>query len=77
VLRAAFWDGRRDRVHFFERRLAELPKLQLNNREIVAARLASPGELHGMMLTGPAAAYVRRSPPAGLPPRAGPKRDGG
>src|SRR5580693_9115032 len=28
-------DGRRDRVHFFELRLVELPKLQLDNREVI------------------------------------------
>jgi 8-oxo-dGTP diphosphatase len=55
------WDGRHDRVHFFELRLVELPKLQLDNREIIAARLTSPGELHGLALTGPLAAYLNRS----------------
>src|SRR4029077_16295963 len=59
------WDGRRDRVLFFELRLTGLPKLQLDNREIVAARLTSPNELGCMVLTGPAAAYVGRSPTAG------------
>jgi 8-oxo-dGTP diphosphatase len=52
------WDGRRGRVYFFELRLAELPKLQLDNREIVAARLTSPSELHSMALTGSVAAYL-------------------
>ena len=52
------WDGRRDRVHFFELRLVELPKLKLDNREIIAARLTSPSELHRMVLTGPVAAYL-------------------
>jgi len=52
------WDGRRDRVHFFELRLPELPKLHLDNREIVAARLASPAEWRRMVLTGPTAAYL-------------------
>jgi 8-oxo-dGTP diphosphatase len=52
------WDGRRDRVHFFELRLDRLPKLQLDNREIIAARLVLPGELRGMRLTGPVAAYL-------------------
>src|SRR5207244_7258550 len=46
------WDGRRTRLHFFELRLLELPKLQLDNREIIAARLTSPIELPGMVLTG-------------------------
>ncbi len=64
------WDGRRDRVHFFELRLVELPKLQLDNREIIAARLTSPDELRPMVLTGPTAAYLGRSPTARLPPGA-------
>ena len=45
------WDGRRDRVHFFELRLVELPKLQLDHREVIAARLTSPAELQTMVLT--------------------------
>jgi 8-oxo-dGTP diphosphatase len=55
------WDGRRDRVHFFELRLTELPKLQLDNREVVAARLILPEELRSLALTGPLAAYLGRS----------------
>jgi len=51
------WDGRRDTVHFFELRLDSLPELRLDNREIVAAHLASPEELRGIALTGAAAAY--------------------
>jgi len=31
------WDGRGDKVHFFELRLDRLPELQVDNREIVAA----------------------------------------
>jgi 8-oxo-dGTP pyrophosphatase MutT (NUDIX family) len=54
------WDGRRDRVHFFELQLVEPPKLQLDNREIIASRLASPSELHSMVLTGPVTAYLGR-----------------
>jgi 8-oxo-dGTP pyrophosphatase MutT (NUDIX family) len=52
------WDGRRDRVHFFELRLVELPKLQLDNREVIEARLTSPIELQRMALTGLVAAYL-------------------
>ena len=58
-----FWDGRRDRVHFFELRLERLPELQVDNREIVAARLISPSELRGMALTGPVAVYLGRTLP--------------
>jgi 8-oxo-dGTP diphosphatase len=57
---SGIWDGRRDLVHFFELRLDRLPKLQLDNREIIAAQLASPTELAGMALTGPVAAYLGR-----------------
>jgi 8-oxo-dGTP diphosphatase len=52
------WDGRRDRVHFFELRLVELPQLQLDHREVIAARLTLPAELQSMVLTGPVAAYL-------------------
>ena len=52
------WDGRHDRVHFFELHLDSMPELRLDNREIIAAHLASPEELHGMALTGPVAAYL-------------------
>lgn len=52
------WDGRRDRVHFFELYLDWLPELRLDNREIVAAQLASPDELCGMALTEAVAAYL-------------------
>ena len=53
------WDGRRDRVHFFELRLDRLPELRLDNREIVAARLASPDELPRLAVTSAVAAYLR------------------
>jgi 8-oxo-dGTP diphosphatase len=71
-----FWDGRRDRVHFFELRLVEPPTLRLDNREIIAARLVSPSELRSTKLTGPIAAYLGRSPTARHPRRAKLKRHG-
>jgi 8-oxo-dGTP diphosphatase len=52
------WDGRRDRVHFFEVRLDRLPELRLDNREITAARLVLPEELRRMRLSGPVIAYL-------------------
>jgi len=58
---SGIWDGRRDQVHFFELRLDQLPKLQLDNREIIAARLISPEELPGIAVTGPVAVYLRRT----------------
>ncbi|RDV00628.1 NUDIX domain-containing protein [Trinickia dinghuensis] len=54
------WDGRVDRVHFFELHLDSLPELMLDNREIVVARLASPEELGSIALTGAVAAYLGR-----------------
>jgi 8-oxo-dGTP pyrophosphatase MutT (NUDIX family) len=54
------WDGRRDRVHFFELTLTQPPALRLDNREIVAARLATPNELAQMTFEGPLAAYLAR-----------------
>lgn len=58
------WDGRRDRIHFFELRLVEMPKLQLDNREVIDARVFSPSELQSMPLTRLVAAYLaaRQSP---------------
>lgn len=55
------WDGRRDRVHFFELHLDRIPELRLDNREIIAAHLAMPEELHGFALTKPVAAYLGKN----------------
>ena len=57
---AGTWDGRKDRVHFFELRLDCLPELRLDNREIVAAHLASPEELPRFAVTSPVAVYLGR-----------------
>ena len=46
-------------------RLDQLPELQLDNREIIGARLISPSELRGMALTGPVAVYLGRTIPPG------------
>ena len=54
------WDGRRDRVHFFELHLDCIPELRLDNREIIATHLASPEELHSIALTGAVIAYLRK-----------------
>ena len=55
------WDGRRDQVHFFELHLDCMPELRLDNREIVAAHLASPEELHGIALTEAVKVYLGRN----------------
>ena len=57
---SGIWDGRRDQVHFFELHLDRIPELRLDNREIVAAHLATPEELRSIALTGPVAAYLGR-----------------
>ena len=57
---SGIWDGRRDQVHFFELHLDRLPELRLDNREIVAAHLASPEELRGIAVTRAVAAYLNR-----------------
>ncbi|MGN6083040.1 NUDIX domain-containing protein [Trinickia sp.] len=57
------WDGRRDRVHFFELHLESAPELRLDNREIIATRLASPEELRHLALTGPVAAFFGENRP--------------
>ncbi|MBV9243816.1 MAG: NUDIX hydrolase [Methylobacteriaceae bacterium] len=56
------WEGRRDRVYFFELRLNRLPKLKLDNREIIGARLVPPEELRGIAVTGPVALYLGGAP---------------
>src|SRR6516225_237976 len=63
-------DGRRDRVYCFELRLTELPKLQLDNREVIDARLIPPTELHSMVLTEAVAAFLGRPAIGRLPPEA-------
>jgi 8-oxo-dGTP pyrophosphatase MutT (NUDIX family) len=54
------WDGRRDRVHFFELHLDCMPELRLDNREIIDARLVPPEELQGIALTAAVAAYLAK-----------------
>ena len=57
---SGIWDGRRDRVHFFELHLDRLPELRLDRREVIAAHLASPEELERIALTGAVVAYLGR-----------------
>jgi 8-oxo-dGTP diphosphatase len=58
---SGLWDGLRNRVHVFELRIDEPPKLKLDNREIVAARLMPPEEFGGLAVTGWVAAYLKRT----------------
>jgi 8-oxo-dGTP pyrophosphatase MutT (NUDIX family) len=55
------WDGRPDRVHFFELRLDALPPLNVDNIEIVEAQLVPEGDAQEKPLTGPVAAYLNRA----------------
>jgi 8-oxo-dGTP diphosphatase len=61
------WDGQDDHVHVFELRLSELPRLRLDNREIIAARLVLPDELDAIPLTGPVTAYLSGKPSSRQP----------
>jgi 8-oxo-dGTP pyrophosphatase MutT (NUDIX family) len=62
---SGIWEGRRDHVHFFELQLDRPPELQIDNREIVSARLMSPDELRRTAVTEAVAAYLgRMHPPA-------------
>jgi 8-oxo-dGTP pyrophosphatase MutT (NUDIX family) len=62
---SGLWEGRRDKVHFFDLRLDRLPELRLDNREIIATRLISLNELRGIAVTGPVAVYLGRTIPTG------------
>jgi 8-oxo-dGTP diphosphatase len=59
------WDDRPDQVYLFELRLAEPPRLRLDNREIVGAQLWSPDAMRGIAVTGPVRAYLARTQPSG------------
>lgn len=54
-------------MHVFELRLSELPRLRLDNREIIAARLVLPDELDAIPLTGPVTAYLSAKPSSRQP----------
>jgi 8-oxo-dGTP pyrophosphatase MutT (NUDIX family) len=58
---SGIWDGRRDCVHFFELHLDRIPELRLDNREIIAAHLATPEELRSFALTEAVAACLGRN----------------
>ena len=52
----------------FELQLVELPKLRLDNREIIEARLTSPVELQNTIPTVLVAAYLARRQSLGWHP---------
>jgi hypothetical protein len=51
-------------LNFFELRVDELPKLQLDKREVIEAPLTSPVELQSMALTGLLASYLALRQPS-------------
>ncbi len=55
---SGLWDGRKDRVHFFELRLEQLPELRCDNREIVEARFIPLQDAGRAMLTDSTRAYL-------------------
>ena len=61
------WEGRRDHVHVFELWLEHPPELDIDNREIVGAKLVPIREVPMMQVTGPVAAYLQQIAP-GRPP---------
>jgi 8-oxo-dGTP pyrophosphatase MutT (NUDIX family) len=52
------WEGRPDRVHFFELQLKTQPEITLDNREIVSAKWVQLNAVTDFKLTGPVAAYL-------------------
>src|SRR5207302_8078256 len=58
------WDGRRDKVHFFELRLDRLPELQLDNRDITAPPPISPTHQRAIPLTRPDPRHLRTTTPS-------------
>lgn len=57
------WEGRRDHVHVFELWLEHPPELNIDNREIVGAKLVPICEVAMMQVTGPVAAYLQQIAP--------------
>ena len=55
------WEGRPETVHFYTVHLEALPRLRLDNREVIGAEFVRPERLDGMSFTGPVAAYLRRA----------------
>jgi 8-oxo-dGTP diphosphatase len=61
---SGLWDGRKDRVHFFELRLEQLPELRCDNREIVEARLIPLEDVRRATLTDSTRAYLALAGPS-------------
>ena len=55
---SGIWEGRHDTCHFFELRLDEMPRLKLDNVEILGARLFSKDELAELNVTAAVRCYL-------------------
>ena len=58
---SGLWEARRDTVHYFELRLAQVPELRWDNREVTGARLFRVADLDRVPVTGPVRAYLART----------------
>ena len=54
-----YWENRHDKVHLFEAKLVELPSIQIDNREIVEARLVTLAEARSLNVALPLRNYLR------------------
>jgi 8-oxo-dGTP diphosphatase len=45
-----FWENRHDKVHIFEVQLSEMPKVEIDNRELIEARFVTPVEAQSFNL---------------------------
>ena len=53
-----YWENRHDKVHLFETKLVELPSIQIDNREIVEARLVTLTEAQALNVALPLRNYL-------------------
>ena len=52
-----YWENRHDRVYLFECRLAVMPSIRIDNREIVEARAVTLAEAQALDIALPLRAY--------------------
>jgi 8-oxo-dGTP diphosphatase len=55
-----YWENRHDKVYLFESQLAEMPLIQIDNREIVEARSVTLAEAQALHVALPLRNYLRR-----------------
>ena len=55
-----YWENRHDKVYLFESQLAEMPLIQIDNREIVEARSVTLAEAQALNVALPLRNYLRR-----------------